>query len=143
MAYEKQTWTTGEVITAEKLNHMEDGIGGSESSGETNGGATRISGLGTSLIKIDKSWNELNNMAKTGLVIAIIVQTKPTLPTGGTMPDDLVPVETVTSVYPLRGLNANINPTEDGFWTQYVADFGEYQFEHSDPDATMYYQDEV
>lgn len=26
MAYEKQTWTTGEVITAEKLNHMEDGI---------------------------------------------------------------------------------------------------------------------
>lgn len=33
MAYEKQTWTTGEVITQEKLNHMEDGIanaGGSD-----------------------------------------------------------------------------------------------------------------
>lgn len=29
MAYEKQTWTTGEVITADKLNHMEDGISGS------------------------------------------------------------------------------------------------------------------
>ena len=28
MAYEKQTWTTGEVITANKLNHIEDGIGG-------------------------------------------------------------------------------------------------------------------
>ena len=28
MAYEKQTWTTGEVITADKLNHMEDGIAG-------------------------------------------------------------------------------------------------------------------
>lgn len=26
MAYEKQTWETGQVITAEKLNHMEDGI---------------------------------------------------------------------------------------------------------------------
>ena len=26
MAYEKQTWATGEVITQEKLNHMEDGI---------------------------------------------------------------------------------------------------------------------
>ena len=24
--YEKQTWVTGETITAEKLNHMEDGI---------------------------------------------------------------------------------------------------------------------
>lgn len=27
MAYEKQTWVTGETITASKLNHMEDGIG--------------------------------------------------------------------------------------------------------------------
>ena len=27
MAYEKQTWVNGEVITAEKLNHIEDGIG--------------------------------------------------------------------------------------------------------------------
>ena len=26
MTYEKQTWTNGDVITAEKLNHMEDGI---------------------------------------------------------------------------------------------------------------------
>ena len=31
--YEKHTWTSGEVITAEKLNHMEDGIA-SGSSGE-------------------------------------------------------------------------------------------------------------
>lgn len=29
MNYTKQTWTNGDVITAEKLNHMEDGIGGS------------------------------------------------------------------------------------------------------------------
>lgn len=28
MAYDKQTWANGDVITAEKLNHMEDGIGG-------------------------------------------------------------------------------------------------------------------
>ena len=26
MGYEKQTWATGDVITAEKLNHIEDGI---------------------------------------------------------------------------------------------------------------------
>lgn len=26
MAYEKQTWEAGQVITAEKMNHMEDGI---------------------------------------------------------------------------------------------------------------------
>ena len=28
MSYEKQTWATGDVITAAKLNHMEDGIAG-------------------------------------------------------------------------------------------------------------------
>ena len=28
MSYEKQTWANGDVITAEKLNHMEDGIAG-------------------------------------------------------------------------------------------------------------------
>ena len=31
MAYTKQTWNTGDTITAEKLNHMEDGIGNSGS----------------------------------------------------------------------------------------------------------------
>lgn len=28
MSYTKQTWATGDIITAEKLNHMEDGIAG-------------------------------------------------------------------------------------------------------------------
>ena len=28
MSYTKQTWANGDVITAEKLNHMEDGIAG-------------------------------------------------------------------------------------------------------------------
>ena len=26
MSYVKNTWTTGDVITAEKLNHIEDGV---------------------------------------------------------------------------------------------------------------------
>lgn len=34
MAYEKQTWVTGEVITKEKLNHIEDGIANSETNVE-------------------------------------------------------------------------------------------------------------
>lgn len=33
MAYEKQTWSCGETITADKLNHMEDGIADSGSGG--------------------------------------------------------------------------------------------------------------
>lgn len=35
MAYEKQTWECGETITAEKLNHIEDGIESASSGGGT------------------------------------------------------------------------------------------------------------
>lgn len=52
MAYEKQTWKTGDIITESKLNHIEDGIAnaGASSSEETiellyvSGGYTKISG---------------------------------------------------------------------------------------------------
>lgn len=40
MAYEKQTWETGDVITAEKLNHMESGI---EDGGGGGGGESDFS----------------------------------------------------------------------------------------------------
>lgn len=33
MSYEKQTWECGETITADKLNHMEEGIENASSSG--------------------------------------------------------------------------------------------------------------
>ena len=32
MSYTKQTWTTGDTVTATKLNHMEDGIAGAGAS---------------------------------------------------------------------------------------------------------------
>lgn len=33
MSYEKQTWTTGDTITAEKLNHIEEGIESADNGG--------------------------------------------------------------------------------------------------------------
>lgn len=44
MAYEKQTWTTGEVITAEKLNHIEDGFGPYDADGFFKGSVGLIDG---------------------------------------------------------------------------------------------------
>ena len=35
MSYEKHTWETGELITADKLNHMEEGIEGGGGSGDS------------------------------------------------------------------------------------------------------------
>lgn len=50
MSYEKQTWQTGDVITAEKLNHMEDGIasgGGGGSSDFSTAEVTVIANSGS------------------------------------------------------------------------------------------------
>lgn len=55
MAYEKQTWVTGEVITKEKLNHMEDGIANSDS-----GSGVFIANVNADTGVLDKTWNEIN-----------------------------------------------------------------------------------
>lgn len=59
MAYEKQTWVTGEVITKEKLNHMEDGI--------ANGGGVFVIGVNENHA-LDKTWNEIKNAYDSHLV---------------------------------------------------------------------------
>lgn len=63
MAYEKQTWQCGDVVTAEKLNHIEDGIansGGtplivtySEEGEECEGGGTAVKAT------CSHSWQEI------------------------------------------------------------------------------------
>lgn len=56
MAYEKQTWKTGDVVTSAKLNHMEDGI--------SNAGGLVVNidwddTLETTIL--DKTWQEIHN----------------------------------------------------------------------------------
>lgn len=66
MAYEKQEWKTGDVITEGKLNHMEDGI--------ANGGG--MFPIGFTDIKMDppramtlnKTWNEIKNALESNLL---------------------------------------------------------------------------
>lgn len=72
MAYTKYTWTDGEVITAQKLNHMEDGI---EDAGSGGGGGSELflvtftydSGLDE--IVADKTYNEIITASKSGKII--------------------------------------------------------------------------
>lgn len=64
MAYEKQTWVTGEVITKEKLNHMEDGI--------ANGGSSYFRVNVTSAnfnYTLDKTWAEIKNAVDSGMIV--------------------------------------------------------------------------
>lgn len=54
--YEKQNWKTGDVITQEKLNHMEDGI----ASAIANAGAVLIVNANENGT-LDKTWQEIHD----------------------------------------------------------------------------------
>lgn len=55
MSYTKQTWATGDVITADKMNHMEDGI--AEGGGFL---AVEMDVDSQSLVAVlNKTWNEI------------------------------------------------------------------------------------
>jgi len=61
MAYEKQTWTNGDVITADKLNHIEDGI--------INGGVfTFTATQNDNGIILNKTWREIKNAIENGMI---------------------------------------------------------------------------
>lgn len=79
MSYEKQTWVNGEVITANKLNHMEDGI-------------ERASEIGLEFVEIPctrdsngrltlgKTWQELYDMMQSNKVLYFRFQEEYTSP---------------------------------------------------------------
>ena len=67
MSYEKQTWSTGETITANKLNHMEDGI----ADGGSGGGSLRINismevDGDTATYTMDKTWQQIHDAFANG-----------------------------------------------------------------------------
>ena len=56
MAYTKNTWADGDIVTSEKLNHIEDGI--------ANGGGVMI--INDTDGTLDKTWQEINDAMKAG-----------------------------------------------------------------------------
>lgn len=68
MSYEKQTWQTGDVITASKLNHIENGIADSS---QIEGGGSFIFSItpdGEDSYVADKSFSEIKHAIDSGLV---------------------------------------------------------------------------
>lgn len=66
MAYEKHTWETGEVITAENLNHMENGI-------KDAGGSFAISVQQTdNALTLTKTWQEIFDAVNGGKFAYVI-----------------------------------------------------------------------
>ena len=85
MSYTPTTWTTGDTITATKLNKMEQGIAGA-------GGASGLVGFENG--ELDKNFNELKAMAEAGAIPYFV----DTFEDGG---------ETIYFVYHLENLSIN------------------------------------
>lgn len=66
MSYDKQNWQTGDVITANKLNHIEDGI--------ANGGGVVVVHVTEEddTFTLDKTWNELQELLASGALVATV-----------------------------------------------------------------------
>lgn len=58
MAYVKNTWATGDVISAEKLNNIENGVESAEQGG-SNLFAITVSGDGAFDHTLNKTWQEI------------------------------------------------------------------------------------
>lgn len=72
MAYEKTEWKNGDTITAEKLNHMEDGIAeGGGSGGELLVVNAVPESEGSSAYNFDKTFGEIWEVYKSGRPIVI------------------------------------------------------------------------
>ncbi len=69
MAYTKNTWTDGDIVTSEKLNHMENGIASGENVFIV-GGATY--GGGAMEGTLDKTWQEIRDAMQSKICILII-----------------------------------------------------------------------
>lgn len=70
MAYTKQTWNNGDIITADKMNHMEDGIASSDAMI-----VRSVDDDGTFII-YDKTWQEVTNALKNGMPVYILEETE-------------------------------------------------------------------
>lgn len=69
MAYEKNTWASGDVVTSAKLNHMEDGIAGGGSGGTPIINTTRTVGTNNSTVfTFDKTFAEVKAMLDAGQI---------------------------------------------------------------------------
>ena len=73
MAYTKNTWTDGDIVTSEKLNHMEDGIANA-------GGVMVVGGVtfvdASPVGTFDKTWQEIYNALAAGVSVALIIENR-------------------------------------------------------------------
>lgn len=63
MSYEKTNWVTGDIVTADKLNKLEDGV---VSAGNSSGLLTYTPDQESETLTLDKTFNEVLAMLESG-----------------------------------------------------------------------------
>ena len=61
MAYTKNTWNTGDIVSSQKLNHMEDGIAG----------AYEVMVINNTEEMLDKTWQEIYDAMAQGKLCVV------------------------------------------------------------------------
>lgn len=122
MAYIKQNWQNGDVITADKLNHMEDGI----AEGGSGGGVFVVNFTydeQTNKCTADKTLQEIETASLSGPVIGYIDFGEYSVPThvlNNTMPLQFNGVYVTGNTGVIRVLEAELDEETDeptGLWT--------------------------
>ena len=74
MSYDKQTWANGDVITAEKMNHIESGIEDADGEGSVNVFIVHFNKQDGEFVA-DKTTAEANSALEEGKVVIGIINT--------------------------------------------------------------------
>ena len=123
MAYEKKTWETGEVITADGLNHIEDGVQEALASGGSDVLVTHITTditASTEQIDGDMTYTEIDEALLAGKVVFLQVTYEMGGDVFGITP--LLIIKTTSNVYASEGDSGNnyqLNPLNGNTWNKY------------------------
>ena len=106
MSYTKQNWQSGDTITANKLNHMEDGI----ADGGGGGGVVVVHITEEDdVATLDKTWNELQELLSSGALVATLWETS-----GFTTMQFLTQAYSFDGTYAVAFMGASIRPDWTG-----------------------------
>lgn len=59
MAYTPTEWQSGDIVTSEKLNKIENGIAGAGGGGASGGGEVLVANMTPNTGELDKTWQEI------------------------------------------------------------------------------------
>ena len=138
MSYEKQTWQSGDTITANKLNHMESGIENSGGSSDDNLFVVTISVDGT-VASSDKTWREITTAFNAGKNCIYIWDEERSYYDEGTERTSISQRSGQIISTDHYGASVGGQLTEETYGITFIVSETVYMWRADDPDSPIYY----